>query len=324
MRKPVFLRTRPTQLTPTLSAAVLVLACFAPLTSHAQAAAEAAATTSGAAGVTIGTASKALGPFVSSAIPATAGNAAPAPLPMGVREGPAAEEANRKEFEQRAGKAAAKLLLRSEPTEALVYLDGKSVGLTPLLVLVAPGKHRVDMRGQHQEAGAGEVTLGENETRQYLLTLMPRFVTSVTVHPSAGAGVTPNFGGAASTGSAPATAIARATGTPQAAAPSGPPPEEANRKLLEDQSGSDAGKLQLNSNPADAQVFIDGIYVGRAPIDIRLAPGRHQVAMKGNGSSGERFIGLLPKETQQVTLSLTPLYPGQISIHWPRSSSESH
>lgn len=324
MDKPESLGTIRSQAIFQLGIPLLALVCLAPVVSHAQAAAEAAATTSGAAGMTAAIGSK-LPASLPSALPATSVNAAAGPLPMGVREGPAVEEANRKAFEQRAGKDGAKLLLRSEPSQALIYVEGKSVGVTPLLLLVAPGKYHVEMRGQHQEFGGGDVDLAANQTREYLLTLTPRFVTSVTVHPTPGAVVIPKFDAPANTAAVPAAAAARVGDIPGGAAPSGPPPEEANRKLLEGQAGSDAAKLELNSNPAEAQVYIDGIYVGRAPVELRLAPGRHQVIMRGNEGSGGQMIGLLPKETQQVTISVAPLYPSQVSIHWPQSGgSQAH
>lgn len=324
------LGTKRSHRAPELGAALLLLVCLAPASSHAQAAAEAAAATAASAGVTTSVATKALGSLPSgAALTAPAESTPLAPVPMGVREGPAVEETNRKAFEERAGKDAAKLLLRSEPTQALVYLDGKSVGLTPLLLLVAPGKYHVEMRGQHREFGAGEVALAANETRQYLVPLTPRFATSVTARPNPSGSITVNFNKPSNANVVPGAATTRPntvpTVQPAQAVPAGPPPEEANRKLFEDQAGDDAAKLSLKSDPADAQVYIDGIFVGRAPLEMRLAPGRYQIILRGkNGESGERFVGVLPKETQRLTLPLTALYPDQVSVHWPQGGSESH
>jgi hypothetical protein len=314
-------------------AAAVLWVCLAAANSHAQAAAEAAAATAASAGMMTGVVAKApkvpAATLSGSTLPAPAASTPPAPVPMGVREGPAVEEANRKALEEHAGKDAAKLLLRSEPTQALVYVDGKSVGLTPLLLIVPPGKFQVEMRGPHQEFGSGAVVLAPNETRQYLVPLTPRFTTNVTARPSAAGSITVNFGKASNPNNAPPSGGSQGSAAPAAQlaspAPSGPPPEEANRKLFEDQAGNDAGKLALKSDPPEAQVYIDGIYVGRAPVEIHLAPGKYQVIMRGkDGQSGERFIGLLPKETQQVTLPLNMLYPDQVSVHWPQGSSESH
>jgi hypothetical protein len=60
-------------------------------------------------------------------------------------------------------------------------------------------------------------------------------------------------------------------------------------------------------------------------VEIRLAPGRYQVIMRGkDGESADRFVGVLPKETQQLTLPLTALYPEKVSVHWPQGGPESH
>jgi hypothetical protein len=338
MRKLEFPATKTSRPTLELAAALLLSLCLAPASSHGQAAMEAGAATAASAGMTTAITSKPAAAIPSaaksssSAIPAPSENATPAAVPMGVREGPAIEEANRKAFEQRAGKEAAKLLLRSEPSQAIIYLDGKSVGLTPMLLLVAPGKYEVELRGQHQEFGSGAVVLAPNETRQYLVPLTQRFASSVTAHPSPSGLVTVHFdkpsnASVVSIGTAPRGAAVPAA---HAAAPvppvsSGPLPEEANRKLFEDQAGADAGKLALKSNPAEAQVYIDGVYVGRTPLEIRLAPGRYHVSMQGkDGETGEQFVGLLPQETQQVTLPLAAVYPGKVAVRWSQSGSESH
>lgn len=62
--------------------------------------------------------------------------------------GPPPEVVNRKALEQNAGKDASKLLLRSTPSPAQVWVDGAFVGNTPMLLIVAPGKYEVEARGQ--------------------------------------------------------------------------------------------------------------------------------------------------------------------------------
>src|SRR5262249_50141744 len=57
------------------------------------------------------------------------------------------EVANRQILEQKSGKNPGKLLLRSTPTAAQVWINGMFVGSTPLLLVVAPGKYQVELRG---------------------------------------------------------------------------------------------------------------------------------------------------------------------------------
>ena len=89
------------------------------------------------------------------------------------------EAANRKALEARAGKDAAKLMLRSEPDKAWVRIDGKPVGRTPLLLIMAPGIYKVEMEGTGMESGHRQVDLLPKETREVVLALESRYPTHV-------------------------------------------------------------------------------------------------------------------------------------------------
>jgi hypothetical protein len=95
---------------------------------------------------------------------------------------PSPETANRQALEQRAGKDASKLLLRSAPTGARVWIDGAPVGSAPLLLIVAPGKYRVEMRGERLDHAERAVALLPRETVEVVLPLVPRYPTRVSVH----------------------------------------------------------------------------------------------------------------------------------------------
>ncbi len=91
------------------------------------------------------------------------------------------EVANRQALEQKAGKNPSKLLLRSTPSGAQVFINGIFVGNTPLLLMVAPGKYQMELRGARQEHAASSVDLLPNETRTVALTLSARYPTRVSV-----------------------------------------------------------------------------------------------------------------------------------------------
>ena len=84
---------------------------------------------------------------------------------------------NRRALEQRAGKDAAKVTLKSVPAKASVRIDGKTVGLTPLLLTLAPGTYKVEMEGPRMEFGKQQVDLHPQETREVELRLSsaPRY-----------------------------------------------------------------------------------------------------------------------------------------------------
>jgi hypothetical protein len=108
-------------------------------------------------------------------------NAASVFTPAGTTNADGIYATNRKALEQRAGKDAAKLMLRSVPSEALVYIDGKSVGRTPLLLIVPPGKYKVEMRGQREGFGERLIGLLPNETQELALTLVLRYPARISV-----------------------------------------------------------------------------------------------------------------------------------------------
>jgi hypothetical protein len=142
---------------------------------EAQALAEAAATSSVSGGV-----STKAGTVIP---PQKTAPAAPNTSPHVVAlSGPPAEVANRQALEQRAGKNACKLLLRSTPTGAQVWIDGAFVGDTPLLLLVPPGKYQIQMKGQRLEHAKQVVSLLPRETQEVALTLAVRYPLRVTVH----------------------------------------------------------------------------------------------------------------------------------------------
>ena len=108
---------------------------------------------------------------------AGAGKAVPVQQPM--RTVVDAVGANRRALESRAGKDAAKLLLRSVPSRASVWIDGKEVGITPLQLVVAPGTYKMEMKGRQMDFARKQVDLHPKETREVLLTLESRYPSHV-------------------------------------------------------------------------------------------------------------------------------------------------
>ncbi len=89
--------------------------------------------------------------------------------------------ANRKELETHAGKDAAKLMLRSNPSQAEVSIDGKPVGKTPLLLVLSPGQYDVVMNGKRMDHAEQKIDLLPKETREFLLPLKQLYPTTVEI-----------------------------------------------------------------------------------------------------------------------------------------------
>src|ERR1700722_13374384 len=218
--------------------ALVLISCLAPSRSHAQAAVEAAGAMSNSAA-----AASAVTKVIPTSLPHPSTEASPAYVRVPV--GPPADEVNRKALEQQAGSDAAKLLLRSVPTDAIVYVDGMFVGRTPLLLILPPGKRQVEMRGQRQDIGAGVVELAPKEARQFELTLTARYTASVTVH----AHPLPVSTGAVTTSGAPPSTPSAPTGMDSLGA--------TNLKNFAQNAGKDAAKLDVRSDPDGAVIYID-------------------------------------------------------------------
>jgi hypothetical protein len=95
------------------------------------------------------------------------------------RSGPPPNDVNRKEFEDNAGAGAGKLMIRSMPSGADVFVDGLLVGQTPMLMVIAPGPHKVDMRGARDDSGHASVQVMAKVTRTVAVELKQRYPSSI-------------------------------------------------------------------------------------------------------------------------------------------------
>src|SRR5262249_11584832 len=85
--------------------------------------------------------------------------------------GPPPQEVNVREFQEKAGKDASKVLLRATPAATQIWVNGKIVGKTPLLLVLAPGKYEVEMRGVRGERGKSTLALLRHGTSEVLVRL---------------------------------------------------------------------------------------------------------------------------------------------------------
>jgi len=94
--------------------------------------------------------------------------------------GPPPEETNRKSLEASAGKDAGKLLLRATPVEGQIWVNGKIVGKTPMLLVLSPGKYQIEMRGSRGQTGKRSIDLLPHETRELAVKLDALYPARVT------------------------------------------------------------------------------------------------------------------------------------------------
>lgn len=118
-------------------------------------------------------------PSASNPAPVASGNAASTYLT--IPTGPPADVVNRMALEKKAGKDAAKILLRSTPSGARVWVNGEFVGSTPLLLIVPPGKYRVRMADSRLDSAQQDFGVLPHETREITLPLVMRYPASVSI-----------------------------------------------------------------------------------------------------------------------------------------------
>jgi PEGA domain len=159
-----------------VQAAAFALLCFASAsTVHGQAVAETAGANSVSASVASSikppTMPKFPGTGSGSGSSSAASSASSSSPHLIASAGPPAEETNLKSLQATAGKDAGKILLRATPVEAQIWVNGKIVGKTPLLLVVAPGKYQIEMRGSRGQTGKRSVDLLPRETRELAVKL---------------------------------------------------------------------------------------------------------------------------------------------------------
>jgi len=122
----------------------------------------------------------------------------------------------------------------------------------------------------------------------------------------------PNLGLPETTSSAgPGAAAGVPGGTAESAA-------KTNRQFFQSHSGADAAQVAVRTAPDHAQAWIDGKFVGPTPLDLKLAPGHHQVLVRApNMHEAVREFNLAAKQTQSIDLPLKSSYQNQVIIHWP-------
>jgi PEGA domain-containing protein len=151
----------------------ILLCCATVLPrASAQSAAESAGATSVAGGVAANAKAVQLPPVIS---------AQPSQVSPHILASPSGHtvESNRQALEAKAGVDGARLLLRSMPSPAQVWVNNQPVGSTPLLLIVPPGKYSVEMRGSRQEVGRKELALLPKEIRDVAVKLETRYPTRV-------------------------------------------------------------------------------------------------------------------------------------------------
>lgn len=129
----------------------------------------------------------------------------------------------------------------------------------------------------------------------------------------------PNFGISGSP-SAAGPAVSNAPGTasmtPTAAA-------KANLQFFQTHAGPTAAEIAVRTVPDHASTWIDGKFVGPAPLTLKLAPGHHQILVRSIAMREYmQEFELAAKQTQSIDVALKPSVQNQVVIHWPAQTQK--
>lgn len=95
----------------------------------------------------------------------------------------------------------------------------------------------------------------------------------------------------------------------------GPTPQQINREWFAKQAGKKGAKLTIDVTPPKSSVWIDGKFVGEAPITLTLPSGKHQVSLQGpRQQHGKREVDISTGKDQKLDINLPEVYPAAVSI----------
>jgi hypothetical protein len=100
--------------------------------------------------------------------------------PAGMPTADEAAASNRVALQRSAGTEAAETSLRSVPDHVLVWIDMRFVGATPIMLKLAPGRHRVRMSAPNLQPVDESVELAPKQPKEVLLSLTPRVAATAS------------------------------------------------------------------------------------------------------------------------------------------------
>lgn len=99
------------------------------------------------------------------------------------------------------------------------------------------------------------------------------------------------------------------------ATPKGTPPEVVNRQWFEKVAGKDGGRVTVTAVPAHSRMWIDGKYVGEAPLTLTLPAGKHQINLQGpRQEAATESLDVKADKNQKLAVKLKETYPTAVTI----------
>ncbi|MFN3699613.1 MAG: PEGA domain-containing protein, partial [Dictyoglomus sp.] len=221
-----------------------------------------------------------------------------------------------------------KIDIYSNPSEAQVYINDKYEGITPLSVMLLPGNYRVTLKKEGYEDYNTNIVVQEGRDRSYTFNLKPAYGNlRIETNPS-GASV---YLDGSYKGITPLTLYSLPAKTYQLRIVFSGYQERVETIKVEPNKTNYLsyiliplyGSLSVNSVPQGAEVYLNGIYRGKTPLNItNLSPGRYQIQLRLNGYKD--YVGFVDVYSGQVStynFTMIPL-PATLNIFSTPSSAE--
>jgi len=214
-----------------------------------------------------------------------------------------------------------RLDLSSTPPGAEIIIDHKKIGPTPQgLTNITPGLHLIQIEKAGFRSVIETISVQKDVTQARAFTLDPVTGLALVTSKPTGAEISYN---SASLGQTPLLLTTLNPGTHRLTV-SLPGSQSKNVDLvIEDRTPvkldvdlmSASGTLNVESDPADAEVLINGISRGKTPTTIeRIPEGSVNIDIKLAGyETHTRQVSLAAGEVQKITLAMKPL-PGTVQI----------
>lgn len=99
------------------------------------------------------------------------------------------------------------------------------------------------------------------------------------------------------------------------AKPVGPPQQQLNREWFAKQAGKDGARLTIAAVPAQSSVWIDGKFVGQAPLTVTLPAGKHHLSLSGTRQEhADQDVEIAAGKDRHLEIHLQETYPRAVSI----------
>lgn len=99
------------------------------------------------------------------------------------------------------------------------------------------------------------------------------------------------------------------------ARPSGTPPEQLNRDWFAKQAGKNGAELTIDATPPQSSIWVDGKFVGKAPLTLTLPVGKHHLSLLGpRQEHAERDVNIVAGKNDRLAIQLHETYPTAVAI----------